>query len=1036
MKFHTTRRRSITVIASFAALLSASLVVSGILKADSLPNTNVPAGFSLTSVATGFVEPTTAQFTPDGRIFVSQKDGTIKIVKNGQVLSQPFYATPKVNNYVDRGLLGMTLDPNFTANHYVYLLYTYDNQPGVNAAPKTGRLLRITANGDTAVAGSEQVILGTTIGTAAQPSCENYPVNTNCIPADGLSHGPDTILFGPDGKLYVSVGDSASYDDVDVKAFRAQNLDSLSGKILRLNPDGTAPADNPFYTGNPTDNRSKVYAYGLRNPFRFGIRQSDGVLVVGDVGWSSEEEVNVVFPGANFGWPCFEGNEVQNGAGGTAAYKDQAQCQTFYANPPNELSFPKLTYPHPPSSAIVGGAFYDGDAYPSQYKGKFFFGDYAKNQIYTMAFDANDDMVPGTNTTFASNAAGPVSFFTGPEGDLYYVGIITGGIYHIAYSTGNQAPTAIATADKTYGPLPLDVAFTSAGTFDPDGDPLTYTWDFGDGSAVSHEQNPAHQYVAAGAYTAKLTVADPQGHTSVKTIVMHPGASAPTVTIAGPADSTIATTGQTINFSGSALDALDGVLPGSKLHWSVVIQHCPLDSCHSHTVMTVDGANGSFVFPAHDGPFYIEITLDATNSIGLTTSKTVTVYPAGQKIIHAMKLDGINDHATAANPQDFKLQKFTVEAMVKTLSTGGSGGEVISQGDNWALRVIPSGGIAFAFASGDDWQYFAADGAQVKDGLWHHIAATKTATDVKLYVDGILQLDEPTTAAIDYKYGPDLVVGQHGTYDDQFYFNGAIDELRVWSTPRTDAQITQYRSQTLPGSLTGSLVAYYKAEEGNGTTVADSSTSGTHTLTLVNGANWTAGAPLSDPPASPAITTLTDAFTGTTLNTTKWVKFGTASQTAQNGVLTITPKANATGYHGITSKQYYELKSNAVFVKVQQTTTANVAAETQLIAELDSKNRIVIMRGKNGLVLRRTVNGVNSDTTVTYNATNMLWWRIREAAGTVYLETSANATTWTTRRSFAKPFDLSQVKVSLSAGTSQAIANPGAAKFDNLNILP
>lgn len=1032
MKSQRHHIRNITLMAVFVALLSLGL--PEILKADSLPNTNVPAGFSLASVASGFVEPTTAQFAPDGRIFVAQKDGTIKVVKNGQVLAQPFYTTAKVNNYVDRGLLGMTLDPNFATNHYIYLLFTYDNQPGNNAAPKTGRLLRITANGDVAAAGSEQIILGTTIGTATQPSCENYPANTNCIPADGLSHGPDTILFGPDGKLYVSVGDSASYDDVDVKAFRAQNLDSLSGKILRLNPDGTAPADNPFYTGNPNDNRSKVYAYGLRNPFRFGIRESDGVLVVGDVGWSTEEEVNVVFPGANFGWPCFEGNDVQNGAGGTLAYKDQTQCQAFYANPPDTLSFPKFTYPHPPSSAIVGGAFYTGDNYPAQYKGKFFFGDYAKDQIYTMAFDQNDDMVPGSNTTFASNAAGPVSFFTGPDGDLYYVGIITGEIYHIAYSTGNQAPTALAAADKTYGGLPLSVAFTSAGSFDPDGDALTYTWNFGDGSPITDEPNPTHQYLAPGTYTATLSVADGHDHTSTKTVTIYPGASAPVITIVGPADATVANVGQTINFSGSALDALEGVLPGSKLHWDVVIQHCPLDSCHTHTLMSVDGAAGSFVFPAHDGPFYVQLTLKATNSIGIVSTKTVTVYPAGQKITHAMQFNGINDYATGAKPADFKLQKFTVEAMVKTLTTGANGGEVISQGDNWALRVIPNGGVAFAFANGDGWQYFAADNAQVKDGLWHHIAATKTAANIKLYVDGAVVLDEPTTAAIDYKYGTDLVVGRHGTGDDQFYFNGAIDELRVWSAPRTDAQITEYHSQTLPGSLTGSLVAYYKADDGTGTAVNDLSTTAAHKLTFTNGAGWTAGAPLSDPAAAPAITTLTDAFTGTTLNTTKWAKFGTASQTTQNNVLTITPKANATGYYGVTSKQFYELKNNAVYVKVPQTTTGGVAAETQLVVELDAKNRVVIMRGKSGLVLRRTINGVNSDTTISYSATNMLWWRIREASGKVYLDTSANGTTWTNRRSFDKPFDLSQVKVSLSAGTTAAIAKPGAAKFDNLNL--
>ena len=246
---------------------------------------------------------------------------------------------------MDRGLLGMTLDPNFATNHYVYLLYTYDNQPGNNAAPKTGRLLRITANGDTALAGSAASHSRRYNRDATQPSCENYPVNTNCIPADSLSHGPDSVLFGTDGKLYITIGDSSNYNDVDIKAFRAQNLDSLSGKVLRINPDGTAPTDNPFYTGNPNDNKSKVYASGLRNPFRLSIREADGLIVVGDVGWSTWEEVNVVFPGANFGWPCYEGNEQQNGAGGTAAYKDQAACQQMYSDTAQQFVVAKVCVP-------------------------------------------------------------------------------------------------------------------------------------------------------------------------------------------------------------------------------------------------------------------------------------------------------------------------------------------------------------------------------------------------------------------------------------------------------------------------------------------------------------------------------------------------------------------------------------------------------------------------------------------------------------------------------------------------------------------
>ena len=232
------------------------------------------------------------------------------------------------------------------------------------------------------------------------------------------------------------------------------------------------------------------------------------------------------------------------------------------------------------------------------------------------------------------------------------------------------------------------------------------------------------------------------------------------------------------------------------------------------------------------------------------------------------------------------------------------------------------------------------------------------------------------------------------------------------------------------------MIAYYKADEGNGTTANDSSLSGTHKLTLINGASWTAGAPLSSPSVVSGVDILKDTFTGSTLDTSKWVKFGPTSRTVQNGVVTISSSVTGTGWQGITSKAAYQLKDNAVFVEVPKTTNGGATAETQLVVEKAANNRLLIIRSIHGMLFRKIVNGAFSDTGIAYSATNMRWWRIREAGGNVYFETSSNASTWTIRRTIAKPFDLSSVKVSLSAGTYQITNNPGTAQFDNLNTPP
>jgi glucose/arabinose dehydrogenase len=212
--------------------------------------------------------PVGVTFAPDGRMFIWQKNGIVRIYKNGVLLGEPFLdISSKVNNFHDRGLLGFALDPNFATNGYAYLFYTYEDRSTPSNGAKTVQLIRVTAdpaNPDVALPSSEVVLLG----AITAPPCSSHPAGSDCIPADAISHTVGMIRFLSDGTLLLSNGDGSDFNAVNSLALRAQDLNSYAGKILRIRPDGTAPPDNPFYDGTNSI-RSKVYAYGLRNPYRF-----------------------------------------------------------------------------------------------------------------------------------------------------------------------------------------------------------------------------------------------------------------------------------------------------------------------------------------------------------------------------------------------------------------------------------------------------------------------------------------------------------------------------------------------------------------------------------------------------------------------------------------------------------------------------------------------------------------------------------------------------------------------------------------------
>src|SRR5438034_893008 len=345
-------------------VIAASLtVVSGRATAA-----NLPSGFTETQFGSNLSgSPTAMAFAPDGRLFVCQQGGQLRVIKNGLLLSTPFVSLT-VDSSGERGLLGIAFDPNFATNNYVYLYYT------VPTSPIHNRVSRFTAAGDTAAPGSQAVIL----------ELNNLSSATN--------HNGGAIHFGWDGKLYIGVGENAN-------GANAQSLSNLLGKMLRINADSTIPPDNPFYN-TATGNNRAIWALGLRNPFTFAFQPGTTRLFINGVRESTYEEINDGIAGSNYGWPTTEG-------------------------PTSNPSFrsPIYFYSHGTGCAIVGGAFYNPPVpqFPSSYLGKYFFADLCGDWIHVF------NPASGMATDFASGINTPVDLHVGPDGALYYLDRGSGG---------------------------------------------------------------------------------------------------------------------------------------------------------------------------------------------------------------------------------------------------------------------------------------------------------------------------------------------------------------------------------------------------------------------------------------------------------------------------------------------------------------------------------------------------------------------------------------------------------------------------------
>ncbi|MEM7306965.1 MAG: PQQ-dependent sugar dehydrogenase [Planctomycetota bacterium] len=425
--------------------------------APSLQSQVLPDGFEAV-VVEPYNNPAGFVFTPQGWILTIQVSGKVR-AHDGQSAQDALFLdlSDEVNDFGDRGLLGIALHPGYVPDggptSWVYLLYTVSPVPGQDLdfdeddKYSFSRLTRYrsTTTGGLLLGmqGTREVLLGNQLADGSVP---------DAIASLHTSHSNGSLVFGADGSLLVAVGDGAHFDTVDTGgidvpgfddwthpetglrgptpvvqdsgAFRAQDLRSLAGKILRIDPEtGEGYSSNPFYDGDPTSNASRVWALGLRNPFRAAVLPGTGladpalgrpgVLSIGDVGWATWEENNLCHGGENFGWPCFEGSfEVP---GYQAFDPPEPAFPNCNGEPVGTLTGPTVAWHHsatalyePPATYVeedgtpllgflgvcsIAGALYDGGGYPDEYDGRLFFADFGFGWLKTLELNQDFEVV-------------------------------------------------------------------------------------------------------------------------------------------------------------------------------------------------------------------------------------------------------------------------------------------------------------------------------------------------------------------------------------------------------------------------------------------------------------------------------------------------------------------------------------------------------------------------------------------------------------------------------------------------------------------
>jgi glucose/arabinose dehydrogenase len=603
----------------------------------------VAPGFSETLVASGLSSPTAMKFAPDGRLFVAEQGGRLRVIKAGVLLPTPFL-TVTVSSVGERGLLGVAFDPQFATNHFVYVYYTATT-PTVH-----NRISRFTANGDVAATGSEKILLDLNVLSSA------------------TNHNGGALAFGPDGKLYAAVGENSNGN-------HAQTLANLHGKMLRINPDrgpiGQAhtsliPTDNPFY-GTATGNNRLIYALGLRNPFTFAFNPVQTRLFINDVGQNTWEEINDGFAGANYGWPNTEGNTT---------------------NPAYDS--PRYVYGHSAGCAITGGAFYAPPTpqFPSDYLNDYFFADYCGGWIRRL------DPATGNVVTFATGITFPVDLKVGSNGSLYYLargsGGSTGVVRRISYSADEPSITSHPTSKSVAPGASVTFSVRASGPA-----PLSYQWQR-NGVNISGATAQDYSLVAATGDNGarfRAIVRNSFGNVlSNEATLTVTSNRAPAGTITRPIVGTLYNGGSVISFAGTATDPENGTLPASAFTWRVDFHH----DTHSHPfVPSTSGVTSGSFTAARTGHtetnVWYRIFLTVRDSAGATHTTFRDVQPRKVNLTIATNPAGLQlrlDAQPVSTPRTFGSVVGVVRGLEApaTQLSGGRTYQFVSWSDGGAAR--------------------------------------------------------------------------------------------------------------------------------------------------------------------------------------------------------------------------------------------------------------------------------------------------------------------------------------------------------------